>query len=122
MKAAYREGFCDGFQQGLRLAFEGAVRPPLFRPRRDDESDNASHETGRAKEFLENYRNAYAKAYAQSFQEGRARLLGKQLGGRFGELPGWVSERLLRGSDEQFDRWLERVLSAPTLDDVFAGD
>lgn len=40
--------------------------------------------------------------------------------GWVGELPGWAHERLQAASDADIDRWLERILVAGTLDDVFA--
>jgi hypothetical protein len=46
-------------------------------------------------------------------------LLRKLLERRFGPLSASWSERLESGSDEDVDRWAERILDAQTLDDVF---
>jgi hypothetical protein len=43
------------------------------------------------------------------------------LGLKFGELPAWAVQRLQAANDTDLARWTERVLTAPTLDDVFAG-
>lgn len=84
----------------------------------------AGHENSDVDDFMEKCRHAYglayARAYVKAFQRVRTELLSKQLRLRFGELPTWVNERLQEASDEQFDRWLERVLIAGTLDSVFA--
>jgi len=37
---------------------------------------------------------------------------------RFGELPAATQERIERATPEQLVRWIDRVLDAPTLDDV----
>lgn len=50
---------------------------------------------------------------------GRAELLLKLLGLRFGPLSDAVRMRVATAKIEQIDRWAERVLSARSLDDVF---
>ena len=52
--------------------------------------------------------------------EGEARTLVRQLTRRFGELPGWVGERLAQASEAELERWLDAVLDAPSLAQVFA--
>ncbi|MCG5493550.1 Rpn family recombination-promoting nuclease/putative transposase [Ectothiorhodospira variabilis] len=48
-------------------------------------------------------------------------LLRTQLAFKFGELPGWVDERLSSASDEQLGVWGTRLLTANTLDELFKG-
>jgi hypothetical protein len=53
-------------------------------------------------------------------QEGEARLLLRQLAGRFGDLPQWVQERVQQADVPQLERWGERLLDARTLTELFA--
>jgi hypothetical protein len=53
-------------------------------------------------------------------QEWRALLL-RQLGRRFGAVPAPVAARVETAPVEDLDVWLDRILDAPTLDDVFGG-
>jgi hypothetical protein len=55
----------------------------------------------------------------QGEQRGQVKVLRKQLERRFGPLSASWSERLESGSDEDMDRWAERILDAQTLDEVF---
>ncbi len=55
----------------------------------------------------------------QGVRQGKAALLKRQLKGRFGDLPGWVDERLEKASLEELEIWAERVLFAKRLEDVF---
>jgi hypothetical protein len=57
----------------------------------------------------------------EGLKEGRQEVLGKLLSLKFGELPDWAALRLRAADDTDLARWTERVLTAPTLDDVFAG-
>jgi hypothetical protein len=50
----------------------------------------------------------------------RQHILRKQLGRRFGAVPAQVIARIEAADADQLDRWLDRILDAPTLDDVFA--
>ena len=50
---------------------------------------------------------------------GKAETLGKQLTLKFGGLSQGVAERLRVASEAELDCWLERILSASTLDEVF---
>jgi flagellar biosynthesis/type III secretory pathway protein FliH len=51
--------------------------------------------------------------------EGKALLL--LLERRFGVLPESVTARVAQSSTRDIERWLDRVLDAASLDDVFAG-
>jgi predicted transposase/invertase (TIGR01784 family) len=53
-------------------------------------------------------------------RKGRREALQNLLGARFGALPDPVLARLKSAKLEQLDRWLERILTARTLDDVLA--
>ena len=53
-------------------------------------------------------------------QHARKTLL-RQLRARFGEVPASVEVRIQAAEEDQLDTWLDRILSAPTLDDVLAG-
>ena len=51
-------------------------------------------------------------------QEGQCKMLLKQLGARFGALPGQVVAQVRAADLDQLDLWAERVLTAATLGDV----
>ena len=53
-------------------------------------------------------------------EEGRVEVLLHQLEQLFGELPAEVVERVRAASAESIDGWVSRVLTATTLEDVFA--
>ena len=56
----------------------------------------------------------------EGWQEGEASIVRLLLGQRFGELPGWVEERLHGASPRQLESWAARVLDAQGLEAVFA--
>ena len=57
---------------------------------------------------------------AEGRRQGEAEVLLRQLRSRFGALPEDVTARLNAADAETLLRWSERVLSASTLDAVFA--
>ena len=63
---------------------------------------------------------AEAKGLAKGKAEGKAETLLKQLGLKFRRLPAAVPARVSAASPAQLDSWLEAVLYAESLDDVFA--
>ncbi len=56
----------------------------------------------------------------QGQQQGMAGVLIKQLTVRFHSLPDWVTRKLNQATTADIDQWVERVLTAPTLEAVFA--
>lgn len=56
----------------------------------------------------------------QGVKQGLQQVLVRQLGLRFGELAPSVVARVRAASTEQVELWADRVLTAATLDDVFA--
>jgi hypothetical protein len=54
--------------------------------------------------------------------EGELSVLSKQLQLKFGALPPATEDRLAHASPEQLERWAERVLTAATIDEVFAAN
>ena len=77
---------------------------------------------GHKQGHLEGHKQGHQEGHRQGHQERGADLLIRQLGVRFGELPAGIVERIRTGAAEDHDRWAERLLSAPTLDAVFAGE
>jgi hypothetical protein len=61
-----------------------------------------------------------AEGHTEGRREGEAEVLLRQLRVRFGVLPEDVTARLNTADAETLLRWSERVLSASTLDAVFA--
>jgi predicted transposase YdaD len=60
---------------------------------------------------------------AEGRAEGRAErgqaVLLRLLSLKFGEIPGSLRERVTQASEQDLDRWTERILTAASLDDVF---
>jgi len=54
--------------------------------------------------------------------EGKVQALQRQLTLRFGDLPDWVGERLAQAEENKLDEWTDLVLSATSLEGVFATD
>ncbi len=65
-------------------------------------------------------RRGIEKGLQQGLQQEASLLLKKLLNRRFGELPAWVEERLANASREELEYWVERVLEARRLEEVFA--
>ncbi len=50
---------------------------------------------------------------------GECRLLEKQLEYRFGVLPEWAAEQLVRAKEEDLEAWAKAIFTATTLEAVF---
>ena len=59
------------------------------------------------------------KGRVEGHVEGKSNLLQKLLEHRFGVLPEWAVEQLVRAKEEELEAWSEEVLTAPTLEAVF---
>ena len=57
----------------------------------------------------------------EGLQEGRAEVVLKQLKLKFRKLPAGTTARVRNASNEELDRWTERVLTASTLAEVLEG-
>ena len=60
------------------------------------------------------------KGMETGMETGQAELLELQIRQRFGSLPDWAQARLQQADRKQLETWALRVLSAASLDDVFA--
>ena len=69
------------------------------------------------KSFLKKY---FDQGRQEGRLEGEFRLLLRLLRRRFGELPGWVEERLRQASSGMLETWSERILTASTLEEIFS--
>lgn len=56
----------------------------------------------------------------QGIVQGETSVLKRQLKRRFERLPAWVEERFVGASREELERWADRVITAESLEDVFA--
>ncbi|QQP89171.1 DUF4351 domain-containing protein [Skermanella sp. TT6] len=56
---------------------------------------------------------------AKGEDRGKAEVLLRQLGQRFGAVPEEVAQRVRAASMDDLDRWAETIFDAPTLDAVF---
>lgn len=81
----------------------GAVARQLSAPVREDVMD-----------LVENFAE-------QKKEEGRRGLLTKLITLKFGALAPDVAARVASASSEEIDRWAERILTAGSIDEVFAG-
>jgi len=57
----------------------------------------------------------------EGMQKGEANTLARLLERRFGAVPDAVRERVATASLEQLDTWLDTVIDAESLDEVFGG-
>ena len=57
---------------------------------------------------------------SQGISQGELAVLRRQLTRRFGPLPLWTDAKLGQAGQSQLEAWADRVLDAPTLEDVFA--
>jgi hypothetical protein len=62
----------------------------------------------------------YARGAIEGRAEGQRTVLLRLLAARFGELPGKVRQQLLRCTPAELEQWTERILTARTLEEVFA--
>lgn len=124
-REGYREAFVDGLKEVLRMALANAPRPALPSAVRDGEARKdelrqadvtAAREEGRMSGHLAGWQSGIEQGAANA----RRDMLLRQLGLRFGELPHWVRGRLQGASGVHAERWADRVLTAATLDEVFA--
>ncbi|HEV8246732.1 MAG TPA: DUF4351 domain-containing protein [Polyangiaceae bacterium] len=61
-----------------------------------------------------------ARGEAKGRVEGQRIVLLRQLGLKFGELPASVTERVVNAPESDLARWSEAVLTAESLEAVFA--
>ena len=67
------------------------------------------------------FQSEFAKKYAaEGRKDGERKMLIKLLTLKFGELPDRILQRIRTADDEHLECWAERILVAPTIDDVFA--
>jgi predicted transposase YdaD len=66
-------------------------------------------------------RQGEAKGRAEGEAQGKAHTLLRLLERRFGPLPDARREQVEHATNDELDRWTDRLLDAPTLDDVFQG-
>ena len=59
------------------------------------------------------------KGRKEGIEEGQRATLLRQLEHRFGALPAGARERIAQARRAELERWLDGVLTAPTLDAVF---
>jgi len=62
-----------------------------------------------------------AQGEARGEAKGKAQLFTRQLAARFGTVPDAVVRRISAGASTELDQWAERVLTAKSIEDVFAG-
>ncbi len=88
----------------------------------DRETALRAHYHTIAAERLEGRAEGEATGEARGRTEGRRDTLTRQLAKRFGPLPSWASERVEQASVEQLEVYLDRILTAPSLDETLQQD
>lgn len=76
-------------------------------------------ERGLEKGLEQGIQQGMQQGIQQGMQQGLMRILGRQLTQRFGDVPGWATERLAKASVDELEAWAEAVLLADSLDAVF---
>ena len=77
----------------------------------------------RVEEAMTSYADQIGEEYLEKGRaEGRAEALLRLLGTRFGEVTDAVGDRVHRASMDQLDGWLDRVLIANSLEEVFLNE
>jgi hypothetical protein len=71
--------------------------------------------------YAEGRKGGLSDGRKEGRSEGLRGLLIRQLTRRFGSLPEAAMRRIQAAGPEQLESWGERLLSASSLDDVFAG-
>lgn len=103
-------------------AWERRTAEPLlvrFDPRPGREA--SPEELMQLAEIQQQVEEARQRLRQEGAQTGERRLLLKQLRARFGELPPAVVARVEAAGPEVLEAWGERLLTAPSLDEVFGG-
>ena len=60
------------------------------------------------------------KVFAKAILKGEATMLLSQMKTRFGTVPVWVHEKFEGANEEQYLAWANRLLTADSLEAVFA--
>jgi hypothetical protein len=60
-----------------------------------------------------------AQAIVETRTQTLANALSRQLRHRFGELPQSCTERIYSASDDELEAWMDRVMDAASISDVF---
>ena len=79
-------------------------------------------EEGMEKGMQQGMQQGIQHGMQQGLSAGKGQALTRLLVLRFGELPAWVHERLAHAEGNALDGWIEAVLSADSLESVFAAD
>ena len=65
------------------------------------------------------YESTYVLGKLEGEQQGTVETLLKLLGLKFAPLPEWVEPRVHSADKDQLDRWVDNILTADTLEDLF---
>lgn len=84
-----------------------------------DEWHREAVESGRRAGHKEGRKEGRKAGHKEGRREGQEQVLCKLLTQRFGPLPEDIRTRLRRADAESLERWLERLLSAPSLEALF---
>lgn len=69
--------------------------------------------------LAENLENLVKKERLEGRQEEAQRILRKQVGLKFGDLPAWAEQRLEQATPEQLEDWSAAILTANALEELF---
>ncbi len=77
-------------------------------------------EEGMEKGMQQGLQQGLQQGVQQGVQQGQSRALSRQLVTRFGPLPDWAQRKLVNATAEDLDAWIDAVLDAESIEDVFA--
>jgi len=101
----------------------GVVAGQLSEPAREDLRQLSEPAREDVMDLVEQFaQKKKEEGRAEGRAEGRRGLLLKQLTLKFGPPSDAIHARIAEASLEDTDRWAERILTATTLEDVFAGE
>lgn len=69
--------------------------------------------------FQKGIQQGLQQGMQQGVHQGQARVLIRLLVRRFGEPPAWVGQRMDSGSEAELDAWIDAVMTADSIEQVF---
>jgi flagellar biosynthesis/type III secretory pathway protein FliH len=70
------------------------------------------------REYKRGFEQGYREGFEQGYREGALRILRREIEKRFGAIPSWAEAQLAARSTAELVELIDRVLDAPTLEDL----
>ncbi len=104
------------FAVWIRAILQRHSRRQLILPQVNDLQELKMSLAQRIEQWARDYQQ---QGLEQGISQGQARVLQRQLTRRFGLLPDSIQARLEAAASDELETWLDRILEAKTLDEVF---